>query len=377
MTDKFFEVQTPSSRIKANIVSKYFPQYARILLKKPQTEIRYLDLFAGPGKYEDKNHSTPLLLAKQCAEDDRLKNKVHLIFNDKEYANELKSNFNNYFPDGTFTFPPKFGNKTVGEDEKIQEYLEKNSKGTNPHPTLLFFDPFGYKGIDTIVLSKFLNNWGNELFLFVNTKRINAAIDNNKFDELMESLFPTTINELRLNKKYKAKVHERLSLIMDNLAKEFEKTVTGKLYNCSFKFQEEDSVATSHFIIHFTKHPKGYELVKQVYYEYDNIGATLERDGTYTFDAKKMTGASNATIDFGDQNINSLSKILLERYKGQTITAKDLFDEHHPSTKWSGRHYSQTLRYMVDNDYIKATFTDGGEHKVSVLLTGNCKLEFK
>lgn len=76
-------------------------------------------------------------------------------------------------------------------------------------------------------------------------------------------------------------MYERLNLIMDNLVNEFKKATKGKLYHCSFKFQEEECLGTSHFIIHFTKHPKGYELVKQVYYDFDNIGASLDKDGNY------------------------------------------------------------------------------------------------
>jgi three-Cys-motif partner protein len=374
--DTFFENQTSSSRIKANIVAEYFPKYCRILMKKGQPEIRYLDLFAGPGKYEDGNFSTPILLAQACAEDDVLSQKVFLMFNDKNHSEKLKTNFNTCFPEGTFLHSPRFANKIVGEDKKIENYLRKDYPKPNPHPTLLFFDPYGYKGIDTLVLAKFLSHWGNEIFLFVNTKRINAAIENNKFDELMQILFPTTIDKLRNDKKYKAiKVHERLSLIMENLANEFKNSVKGKLYHCAFKFQEEDSVATSHYIIHFTKHAKGYELVKQIYYDFDNIGATLENDGNYAFDAKKM--GENSLLNFGDQNIQILSEKLEKKYKGRIVSARALFDEHQPGTSWCGSHYLTTLRHMVELGKLKATFTDQVEHKVSVLLTNSCKLEFK
>ena len=58
---------------------------------------------------------------------------------------------------------------------------------------MLFIDPFGYKGIETTVLAEFLKNWGNEIFLFVNTKRIHPALENEKFDSLMNDLFPTTL----------------------------------------------------------------------------------------------------------------------------------------------------------------------------------------
>ena len=374
--EDFFKKQTPSSRIKANIVAEYFPQYCRIILKKPQPEIRYLDLFAGPGLYEDGSLSTPLLLASSCAKDPILSQKVRLIFNDNKYSEELKNNFFHNFSDKDFKFQPLFGDKTVGENEQIKNYLTKGVMRPNPYPTLLFFDPWGYKGIDTIALGKFMQNWGNEIFLFVNIKRIHAAIENNKFDALMQSLFPTLFIQLQRQRRYKATVQERLGLIMDNLAREFEKAVKGKLYHSSFKFQEEHSKTTSHFIIHFTKHIKGYELVKQIYYDFDNIGAVLDKDGNYTFDAKAMDD-HNSVFDFGDQNIACLSDILTSRYKGKTITAKKLFDEHHPTTKYCGSHYAQTLRYMVENGLTKSKFADNINHKVSVLLTENCILNFK
>ncbi|TCD05872.1 three-Cys-motif partner protein TcmP [Pedobacter frigidisoli] len=373
MENTFFKEQTSSSLIKAKIVAEYFPKYCRIILSKPQKEVRYLDLFAGPGKYEDGNHSTPLLLAKACAEDSVLSQKVHLLFNDNIYSGELEKNFSECFAENSFKFKPVFGNKTVGEDQKILNYLTKTPPRVNPYPTVLFFDPFGYKSIDTTVLSKFLANWGNELFLFVNIKRINQAMEVGKFDEMMKSLFPTTITTLRNDRKYKASVNERLVLIMDNLAQEFENAVSGKLYSCSFKFKEEDSVATSHFIIHFTKHQKGYELVKQIYHDYDNIGASLDKDGNYTYDAKQM---GTNQLDFGDSNISSLSKSLTEKYKGRKITAKAVFDEHHPTTKWCGSHYLKTFRHMVDAGRLNAKFTDNALHKVTVLINENCELEF-
>lgn len=376
LMEEFFKKQTPSSRIKANIVAEYFPQYCRIILKKPQKEIRYLDLFAGPGIYDDNSLSTPLLIANSCAKDSQLSQKVRLLFNDNKYSEELKTNFYNYYTDDDFAYQAHFGDKTVGENEQITNYLTKPVVKPNPHPTLLFFDPWGYKGIDTLVLGKFMQNWGNEIFLFVNIKRIHAAIENDKFDALMKSLFPTSFEELQKQRRYKATVHERLSLIMDNLAKEFEKAVKGKLYHSAFKFQEEDSQTTSHFIIHFTKHIKGYELVKQTYYDFDNIGATLDKDGNYTFDAKAM-GDANSMFDFGDPNIEILSDLIKEKYGGKTITAQKLFTEHHPTNKYSGSHYVQSLRSMVEKGLVTSHFTDNSNHKVSVLLTEHCKLNFK
>jgi three-Cys-motif partner protein len=132
--EDFFSKQTPSSRIKANIVAEYFPQYCKILLKRNQKEIRYLDLFAGPGIYEDQSHSTPLLIANSCANDLVLSNKVRLMFNDNSFCSQLKSNFEKHFPEGTFNYKPVFGNRTVGECDRIASYLSRDVITPNPHP---------------------------------------------------------------------------------------------------------------------------------------------------------------------------------------------------------------------------------------------------
>lgn len=75
----FFKKQTDSSRVKASIVSEYFPQYCKIIRRKHEPEMfRYIDLFAGPGIYEDGNISTPIMLARNIAKESSLKDKVQL-----------------------------------------------------------------------------------------------------------------------------------------------------------------------------------------------------------------------------------------------------------------------------------------------------------
>lgn len=375
--NNFFEEQKVHSKVKANIVAEYFPKYCKILLKTHRGNLRYLDLFAGPGIYGDGNWSTPMLIGDACAKDSVLKDRVQLLFNDKEHGETLKINFEKQFPQGTFKLTPKFATKTVGEDKKIDDYLNKViPKGGKFTPTLLFFDPFGYKGINSQTLSNFLNNFGNEVFLFFNIKRIHPALENDKFEDLMTDIFPTTIGNIKEDRKHTYTVDQRLSLIIQNLAKEFESRVDGTVYHCAFKFQEDDRATTSHYIIHFTKHQKGYELVKQIYHEFDNIGAALEADGTYTFDSKRLWDSSAPSLDFGDPNASALGRALTRTYRGRTIDARSLFDEHQKGTKYSTRHYLNALRALVENKQLTAKYNDDKEHRVPVLLNSNCILEF-
>lgn len=189
----------------------------------------------------------------------------------------------------------------------------------------------------------------------------------------MRTLFPINIEQLRLDKQYLASPQERINLIVENLANEFESILGSGIYHCSFKFQEEDSKATSHFILHFTKHPKGYELIKQICYDFDNIGAALEKKGVYTFDSKNW---DESRLNFNDINVKALAEQLESAYKGQTIVAEHLFNQHHVSTKFCRSHYAKTLRYMFEKGKVIAKFTDDKDHRVSILVNENCILTF-
>lgn len=379
--NNFFEKQTLSSKVKASIISDYFPKYCSIIIKKHNPErIGYFDLFSGPGKYDDGNPSTPLLLAQNCANNEILKNKVWMVFNDKEYGDDLKRNFLTAFPEGTFSFKPHFGHSTVGECEEIDRFIMRDTmKGRfNECPSVMFIDPFGYKAVDTKVLSKFLQYWGNELFIFVNSKRINAALENEKFESLMNTLFPCSFETLKSDIRTKPTLVERLQCIIDNLGDEYKKLLNiNTLYYTAFKFQEEDIDTTSHFILHLTKNKRGFDLVKQIYNDFANVGTIFDGRNTYTFDVKRITNPVEELFDIKSENIDNLKEILYKQYKGKVISSFDLFEEHQKSCLYSRAHYVQALRRLVEDGKVSSVFTDNKSHYVSVLLSKQCILTFK
>ena len=375
----FFEKQTLSSKVKASIVSEYFPKYCSIIVRKHVPEkIGYLDLFSGPGMYEDGNPSTPILIARNCLKDEDLKNRVWMVFNDKCYSEQLKENFNKEFPEGTFKYKPHFGHSTVGESQEINDFIVKNTcKGRfNEQPSVLFIDPWGYKGIETNVLSQFLSYWGNELFIFINSKRINPALENDKFEEPMRCLFPNSYDKVKVEIRNKRTVSERLQFIIDNLGKEYEALLKSRVYYTAFKFQEEDIETTSHFILHLTKNSRGFDLVKQIYNDFANVGTVFDGINTYTFDVKKIINPVEELFDTNSENIDALKNMLLEEYKGRTITSYDLFEKHQQNCLYSRSHYVKALRRLVEEGLIESEFTDGKNHVVTVLLSKDCILKF-
>jgi three-Cys-motif partner protein len=387
--DDFFKEQSPSSRIKANVVASYFPKYCNIIDKHPQDCIRYVDFFSGPGVYDNGAYSTPLLIADACKKPP-LCNKVQFIFNDQNYSEELKREFLKKFPAGTFKYEPTFLNRAIGGGTKESEYMykalqnEKNQSKKNPAPTLLFFDPFGYKEIEPTKLAKFLSYWGNELFLFLNLKRLNAAILNDKFASLIKQIFPNSFETIREERALQLSVNERLKFIIDCLVDEFNifflknDSQSSPLKTTVFRFQEEDSKTTSHCIIHFTKHYKGFELVKQIFYDFDNTGAELDNDGYYTYDSKLndavtlFAGAPTQQV-----NVDVLASKLAKEFAGRKLNANTLFKNHQTKGNYAKTHYVAALRKLVESGELEATFTDNANHRRSVLLNQHCILKFK
>lgn len=381
----FFDQQKANSRIKAMIVSEYFPHYCQIIASKHMPErFGYFDLFSGPGVYEDGQESTPILLARNCYGMDFLRQRLWLVFNDARWSEKLKKNFSERFSDNAFGYRPHFGHSMVGEEPEIDKFLRKswmkqsqNGKIYNECPSVLFIDPFGYKAIHTDVLTDFMKSWGNEVFIFINSKRINPALDNPKFEEDMRNLFPTTLEEVKNEIRQKRKLSERLQVIIDGIGVEFKRKL-GHVFYTAFKFQEEDCNTTSHFILHVTKGPKGYELIKQIYNDFDNVGAAFDAESnTYTFDAKMDNRPENMfEKELRQVPIDKLGEELWEKYAGQTITAEKLFNKEQKTTKFCRTHYAMALRNLYSRGVVLSRFTDGKNHVKSVLINNDCILTF-
>src|SRR5579883_2697292 len=90
MTTDFFTEATLQSRTKARIVSKYFDAWSRVVApvaKKRGGHIGYIDLFSGPGRYEDGSDSTPILVLRKAIENPLLHDLLEVRFNDSDQQN--------------------------------------------------------------------------------------------------------------------------------------------------------------------------------------------------------------------------------------------------------------------------------------------------
>lgn len=81
----FFAEPTPESRTKAEIVSNYFVAWAKIISTRANVErIGYIDLYAGPGRYEDGTDTTPILVMEKALSEPSVATRLVSVFNDSE-----------------------------------------------------------------------------------------------------------------------------------------------------------------------------------------------------------------------------------------------------------------------------------------------------
>ena len=189
-TEHFFEEQREQSLIKSEIVSKYFDAWASVIIKvlekkKAFHPIAYVDLFAGPGRYEDGTISTPVKILQKAISNPEYQERLICIFNDKSKKNSqsLEEIINTMPGIENIKNKPRVYNSEI--DEGIIELFEM----TRFYPALFFIDPWGYKGLSLRLIKSIIKDWGCDCIFFFNYNRINMGINNACVEEHINALF--------------------------------------------------------------------------------------------------------------------------------------------------------------------------------------------
>jgi three-Cys-motif partner protein len=188
-TKHFFEVSKEQSQIKAEIVSKYFWAWATVMLSNLKRyggdRIAYIDLFAGPGRYDDNTLSTPLLILEKALTTTDMCEHLVTVFNDgdSEHVQALENAILDLPGIERLKYAPQIYNEEVGT--QIVEMFEQMSLV----PTLFFVDPWGYKGLSLRLINSVLINWGCDCVFFFNYNRINMGLQNELVRQHMNDLF--------------------------------------------------------------------------------------------------------------------------------------------------------------------------------------------
>ena len=360
MTEDFFEEQLPASKIKSDIVSSYFRQWAKIIGKYAK-KIGYIDLFCGPGKYEDGSDSTPLLILKSAIADEKLKQSLVTIFNDKKSENIeiLRAEISGLDGISQLKFPPYLDEKIVGSD--IVEEMKK----VELIPSLIFIDPWGYKGLSLELIASVIKDWGCDCIFFFNYNRINAALTNPYMENHVNSIFgETAANELREKVKglSPSKREELILATFMNLLR----SIKGQ-YSIRYKFYQEEGTKTSHFLILVTKNPLGYHLMKEIM---ANKCSDDHGIPTFEFNPLKQNLPTYNTL-FGDLigPMADFCNDLVTAYKGRTLTVEELYQDHNVGKPYIKSNYKTALLKLEEDGVIGVDPPEKSRRKINGKLT--------
>lgn len=316
--EAFFSDQTEQSATKAHIVSSYFTAWSRVI-KKWDCRMAYIDLFCGPGRYDDNKPSAPIQIIQSTLSDPVLIEKMMFLFNDRDAANieSLRQEITS-LDTGKKLSRVKYYTETIDIDTHSRLVIPRNV------PVLSFVDPFGYKGLTRDLINKLIANSGSDCIFFFNYNRINMALSSNtKFDDHLAGIFGTERTSLLKAQLAPLSPTQREPVVIDALIDALLEDKSN--YVLPFKFYSTEMLRTSHFIVFVTKNPVACKIMKQIMY----TNSAKDNDGvaTFSFEDSRNFAGSFSQLSLFDGPIKELERAMISKYQGQTVTVQELCDE--------------------------------------------------
>jgi len=342
----FFEESRDNSLVKSEIVAKYFWAWAKVIIpraKKWNSNIAYIDLFSGPGRYQDGSKSTPLLILERAIADPDMPQMLVTLFNDKDSNNtqslqqaiELIPNIS------TLRYKPIVLNKEVGEE------IVQAIKQINKVPTLFFIDPWGYKGLSLDLIGAVIRDWGCDCIFFFNYNRINMGLNNSAVKNHMDSLFGRERAE-KLREQLASKQPEERELIIVEAIGQALKEIGGS-YVLPFCFKNESGNRTTHHLIFVSKNVLGYSIMKEIM-----AGeSSSAKQGVPSFEYNPAPPRYPLLYELY-RPLDELENLLLDEFAGKTLTMLEVYNQHHVGKRYIKKNYKQALLKLEAEGQIRA-----------------------
>ena len=342
----FFNEQKEQSLIKARIVEKYFWAWAKVIIstvKKSSSEprIAYIDLFAGAGRYKDGSKSTPVKVLETAIADPDLRNMLVSIFNDAdvENVNSLQQAIDSIPGIENLKYRPQIFKYEVGEN------IVKTFQERKLVPTLFFVDPWGYKGLSLQLINSVVKDWGCDCIFFFNYNRINMGLNNDAVKEHINALFGQ-VRADQLRELLKTLTPQERELTVVEYICEALKEMGGK-YVLPFRFRHEMGNRTSHHLIFVSKHPKGYEIMKEIMAK----ESSEQTQGVPSFEYNPATLQQPLLFEL-TRPLDQLESMLLDNFSGKTMTMAEIYDQHHQGKPYIKKNYKTALSNLESQGKI-------------------------
>jgi three-Cys-motif partner protein len=347
-TSLFFEERTEHSRTKAAIVGEYFRQWSAVLASNARRRgdcLQYIDLFAGPGVYEDGEESTPVLIVKTALERG-LHDILHCRFNDADpVAAASLEKVLRAIPDvSRMRYPPQVYSSSV--DQQVTELIER----THLPPTLSFLDPFGYKGLSNRLIQACLKDFGCECIFFFNYKRVNAGIQNDTVAEHIEALFEVSDVAALRGRLVGLPPRAREAAVMGLLDETLKKRGHAQ-YVRHFTFVNDAGTRTMHRIVFATNNPLGAKIMKAVMAK----ASSWEERGvpSYTCGRTPEHILTPGLFDNLERPLAELEEMVLKTFAGRVVKAGEVHMGHGLDLAYTEQNYKTLLKRLEHEGRVR------------------------
>ena len=337
----FFDTPTVASAIKHRIVSKYVAGWANIVLPKAKAregKIMYMDLFCGPGQYQDGTPSIPLLILEHAINTPPLCEHLQTVFNDKnkDYVETLEAHIGQLPGIEQLRHQPKFRNRTIGPD------INARIKRINI-PTLFFADPFGYQGVSIDLIEAALSHWGSDFLFFFNYNRINMNLGSDVMNEPINEFFSheraaqlrVTIARLRPAQREQAILKAMMDAIK-GLGARAEK----------FTYRNETGARTTHHLICVSKHQQGIALFKEI----SAKESTRFDDNVPSLEYNPGTDPAQGLLF---SPLAQLEEDLKSAFAGKSLTTEQIYHQHHNGRPYVIKNYRQAILHLEETGEVQ------------------------
>lgn len=369
MTNDFFDEPLAQSQVKARIVAKYFSSWSQVMLNTPgrtKKDIGFYDLFAGTGSYEDGSKSTPLLILEKAVSNPELTQHLVTIFNDKDenHCARLQAAIESLPGINTLKYKPQISHFEI-ETEAANFFKSKLLI-----PSILFLDPWGYKGLSLELIGSVVKDWGCECIFFFNYRRVNAAFDNPLFSDHIDALFGAErAADIRSSlSSTKRTPFERETYILNQLSAALKRQ--SSQYVLKFRFVCPTIERTSHYLIFATKGFLGYEIMKDIM-----ANESIPDDEPIPTYQYTENPERNQMLQLEDPH-EQLAFELHKAFAGQSTDLASIYRQHSPETPYIKKNYRSALCILEERG--KLTAQNEGPTKRRVGTFGDkCKITFK
>ena len=351
MSSNFFASRSDRSRVKSLVVGRYYRQWGHIIANAGgpgSGAMGYVDMFCGPGVYDDGTESTPLIVVRETLRAPTLRSRVQLVFNDenKRYVETLQ-NIAEVVVGGEqvgLGRIPMYSSFEVGPESL--DWFRELRLGS----CLLFLDPWGYRGLSLDLISGLVKGWGSDCIFLFNYAALHRHLFNEGEDQLVAEFWNAEdldgLKALLSGTSPRDSEYRAVNFLAECLRQR------GVSYVLPMRFNAEVGDRTSYHLVLASKNFRAYELMKEVMRKI--CTGRTETVVPFEFNVRVVAGPQQLELLPDPAPEDDLAGRLFRRFAGRSLAFRSLYRsfESENTTPFLKRDYVAAIDELRDQGLV-------------------------